>query len=731
MSILGQFQAFKEESLTRHTLFKIGIWIAVVIIFTNIITYLQVSTKIETQIFAQLKSYIAERGRGENNIFELALDNHELLKEVLLEQLQSPPDMNYQAIFDSHFTRYKDGVIRNRAEDFDGEKNSCVYIHPTLPLSNELKRLVVIFYQLTNQYGQAWLKRFDNTYIFTADNIFTRFSPDYPAWCEEAKPDFDVKQKEFYQLAELKNNPHRKSVWTGVYYDSEASQWFVSIITPVVLNGQNIAYIGNNIDLNELLERTLRQRLENGYNMIIAADGRLIVHPRWIYKMIERGGHFNIRTDGDTQLKHMFDLISAVETEDVVEDKENYQYLGVTKMETTGWYFVVVFPKVFFAQIAWETAQLILILGSLSLLIVLSILYVIMYRQIAKPLTELLVATRRLGNHDFNMHFDFKRKDELGRLAESFQTMAMILGAREQQLLDYANDLEIYTLELTRAKEAAEAANITKSQFIANVSHELRTPLNAIIGYSEMLQEDAVDFGEEGFISDLQKIHTAGRHLLGLINDILDISKIEAGKMDIYTETFDVQLLLDEVVITVQPLVSKSGNTLLIEYGDNLSEMHADLTKIRQSLLNLLSNASKFTEKGVITLSVKRHSLIPGDKRSDWFEFRITDTGIGMTDTQKRKLFQAFTQVDASTTRKYGGTGLGLAITKRFTEMMGGNISVESELGRGSTFKIRLPAKVIIGKASATLDIQLKTPTPPSPVKPIEVKSITNTTQSI
>lgn len=731
MSILGQVRAFKEESLTRHTLFKIGIWIAVVIIFTNIITYLQVSTKIETQIFAQLKSYIAERGRGENNIFELALDNHELLREVLLEQLQSPPDMNYQAIFDGHFTRYKDGVTRNRAEDFDGEKNSCVYIHPTLPLSNELKQLVVIFYQLTNQYGQAWLKRFDNTYIFTADNIFTRFSPNYPAWCEEAKPDFDVKQKEFYQLAAPKNNPHRKSVWTGVYYDSEASQWFVSIITPVVLNGQNIAYIGNNIDLNELLERTLRQRLENGYNMIIAADGRLIVHPRWIYKMIERGGHFNIRTDGDMQLKHMFDLISAVETEDVVEDKENYQYLGVTKMETTGWYFVVVFPKVFFAQIAWETAQLILILGSLSLLVVLSILYVIMHRQIAKPLTELLVATRRLGNHDFNMHFDFKRKDELGRLAESFQTMAMILGAREQQLLDYANDLEIYTLELTRAKEAAEAANITKSQFIANVSHELRTPLNAIIGYSEMLQEDAVDFGEEGFISDLQKIHTAGRHLLGLINDILDISKIEAGKMDIYTETFDIQSLLDEVVITVQPLVTKSGNTLLIEYGDNLSEMHADLTKIRQSLLNLLSNASKFTEKGVITLSVKRHSLIPGDKRSDWFEFRITDTGIGMTDTQKRKLFQAFTQVDASTTRKYGGTGLGLAITKRFTEMMGGNISVESELGRGSTFKIRLPAKVIIGKAAATLDIQMKTPTPPSPVKPIEVKSITNTTQSI
>ncbi|NJO15919.1 MAG: HAMP domain-containing protein [Thioploca sp.] len=730
MSILGHFQAFNEESLTRHTLFKIGIWIAVVIIFTNIITYLKVSTKIETQIFAQLKSYIAERGRGENNIFELALDNQELLKEVLLEQLQSPPDMNYQAIFDSHFTRYPDGVIRNRAEDFDGEKNSCVYIHPTLPLSNELKQLVVTFYQLTNQYGQAWLKRFDNTYIFTTDNIFTRFSPNYPAWCEEAKPDFDVKQKEFYQLAEPQNNPHRETIWTGVYYDSEASQWFVSIITPVEIDGHNIAYIGNNIDLNELLERTLRQRLENSYNMIIAADGRLIVHPRWVYKMIERGGHFNIRTDGDMQLKHMFDLISAVETEDVVEDKENYQYLGVTKMETTGWYFVVVFPKVFFAQIAWETAQLILILGSLSLLIVLSILYVIMHRQIAKPLTELLVATRRLGNHDFDMHFDFKRKDELGRLAESFQTMAMILGAREQQLLDYANDLEIYTLELTRAKEAAEAANITKSQFIANVSHELRTPLNAIIGYSEMLQEDAVDFGEEGFISDLQKIHTAGRHLLGLINDILDISKIEAGKMDIYTETFDVQSILDEVVITVQPLVTKSGNTLLIEYGDNLGEMHADLTKIRQSLLNLLSNASKFTEKGVITLSVRRHSLIPGDKRSDWFEFRITDTGIGMTDTQKRKLFQAFTQADASTTRKYGGTGLGLAITKRFTEMMGGNISVESELGRGSTFKIRLPAKIIVGKVSATMDIQMKTPIPPSPIKPIEVTPITNTIRS-
>jgi PAS domain S-box-containing protein len=237
---------------------------------------------------------------------------------------------------------------------------------------------------------------------------------------------------------------------------------------------------------------------------------------------------------------------------------------------------------------------------------------------------------------------------------------------------------------LAKAKLAAEATTLAKSQFLANMSHELRTPLNAIIGYSEMSIEEMSDLGVPSLIPDIQKIHGAGQHLLGLINNILDLSKVEAGKIELFLETFEIPTLLTDVAATLRPLMKKNHNSLVINCPDKIGSMYGDITKLRQSLFNLLSNASKFTESGTITLAVEREEV-------NWIAFRVSDTGIGMTPEQQAKLFQSFTQADASTTRKYGGTGLGLVITQQFCQLMGGDIHVTSVAGTGTTFTMRLP----------------------------------------
>jgi signal transduction histidine kinase/CheY-like chemotaxis protein len=318
---------------------------------------------------------------------------------------------------------------------------------------------------------------------------------------------------------------------------------------------------------------------------------------------------------------------------------------------------------------------------------------------VSRPIRSMANAMKDLAGGNMEAEFSVTdRHDEIREMSEAVGVFkeSMI------QVRELAEKQRSAAIEIGEAKEAAEAANSAKSAFLANMSHELRTPMNAILGYSEMLIEEAEDLGQEEFVPDLQKIHQAGSHLLALINDVLDLSKVEAGKMDLYIETFEVGPMIDAVVATIDPLVKKNGNRLRVEVDPMLTEMRADLTKVRQALFNLLSNAAKFTREGEVALVAEREA---GDGEG-WIRLAVSDTGIGIAPDKLERVFEEFSQAEESTLREFGGTGLGLTISRRFCQMMGGDITVESAVGRGSTFTVRLPMQVAsdAGRAEAVAE---------------------------
>ena len=491
-------------------------------------------------------------------------------------------------------------------------------------------------------------------------------------------------------------------VWTEPYFDEGGGNIYMTTFTePFFTKGQFTGVATIDIPLEPLKQLISSLRGGQGQRFLLLSAQQLILYS-------DNAAYIGRSIKDVFQELGRPDVAIALEQASVSRDTHmlqlagwesaHTQWINPAMIESGGWMLLSIQDEHrALAFLTHQQARAVTILGSVFVLSIVAIWLLLAW--VTRPLRTLSQAVEEIGKGKLDTNIKRQSQDEIGDLAASFSNMVRQLSSRETALKELnenlekrvkerTNELTLLQVGLEEARDAAEAANAAKSAFLANMSHELRTPMNAILGYSEMLIEEAEDLEQDDFISDLQKINQAGTHLLALINDVLDLSKIESGKMEAFAEPIDLNSLIDEVSATAQPLMEKNSNRFSIERGQQLGSAQQDRTKIRQTLFNLLSNSAKFTKQGTVTLRVERIQ----QHGEEWLSFAVSDTGIGIAADKIEHVFEEFTQADDSTTRDYGGTGLGLAISRRFCKLLGGDLSIHSELGEGSTFTIHLPA---------------------------------------
>jgi signal transduction histidine kinase/ActR/RegA family two-component response regulator len=682
--------------LARQALSKTSLVVAFVIIASTTISYFYIFDLLERKTKQKLRQYVSERSQNEQALFNLAQDNVEFVKKAYLKQLATTSKEDYSEQYEQFFVKSPDGVTRNRPE-YPFDEYAALFLDDDLAVDAEIERLAVIGFHLATGYGRAWNNRFPNLYFVSPQNFCIGYWPSFN-WPAAVTADFNETEEEYFYISTPEHNPERETVWTGVYLDSVAQQWMVSVISPIYWQDEHIMSVGQDVPLNDLIARTINQTLEGTYNIIFREDGHLIAHPELKDKISENEGELTLMETGNANLQRIFQLVQNYEGLPlVINDEQGEQFLALTKLEGPDWYFVTVFPKSILSKQASEIAIFVLLLGTGALVLEIIFLSGVLRRNITKPLTELTTATAEIASKNLAVKVNESKNNELGRLATSFNQMARQLQ-QSFQALEQANSslearVEERTRELQEAKEAADRANQSKSEFLANMSHELRTPLNAILGMSEGLQDEIFGPVNQKQLQACQVIERSGSHLLDLINDILDIAKIESGKVELNCAPTKITKLCQSSLTLIKQQAFNKSIKVETKLPPHLPTLVVDERRIRQVLINLLSNAVKFTpEGGQITLEVSlQQSSLDTDGGSNWVHITVADTGIGIAQADLEQLFQPFMQIDSALNRNYQGTGLGLALVKHLVELHHGKVSVKSEVGVGSRFTIELP----------------------------------------
>ncbi|MBE9561938.1 MAG: HAMP domain-containing protein, partial [Proteobacteria bacterium] len=488
-----------------------SIRISLIIIAVTLLSYWHVMSNLELQVIEQLDKYIVERGHRDSNLFKLAEDNQALFKKEYLARLKMADNEVFQAQFEQLFVKLDDGTTRLRPEFFHGAKQSngsvikemTSFIPQNLTISPEFLRQHMVAYDLVSSYGPVWSNRFLDIYTSTPQNTCIVYFPEV-AWASDMPSDYDMTKEEYVYIADTVHNPSRETVWTGTLYDPVSKTWMVSCETPIDVEGQHVLTVGVDILLNELLERTINDHIEGNYNMIFRDDARLIAHHEKMADIQEKAGLYDILQSTDQSLIRIFQLVKEkASKQTVIDDVEGNNYLAVTKIVGPDWYFVTVYPKSLLAGLAFDTACFILFLGVISLLIEITVLFLVLRKQVAQPLQKFLGATQQIATGNFNIeatqHLPLTREDEIGELAHSFNNMAGQLKTSfdtlDAKVIERTAQLDDKIAELIQTrKELVESEKMASlGGLVAGVAHEINTPIGIGVTAASTLADRTIE----------------------------------------------------------------------------------------------------------------------------------------------------------------------------------------------------------------------------------------------
>lgn len=656
-----------------HTILKsVSIRVLIVIIISSVISYLHLYNSTENNIQDSLQKYVGERAKREEALFLLAESNQQLLKEETIKRFKQKPTKEELLKFDKLLKLYPDGTIRNRKELYDGKESAGVFIPPGLKMTAELKHRIVIMKELIENYGKAFRNRFKDTYFITPENIVVLYWPDTPNWTMDLPADFDLQKEEYSWGSNVVNNPSRKPVWTGAFYDDVSKTWMSSAVTPIDGPGWSVT-AGHDVMLDEFVARVSNEHMKGTYNMIFRKDGRIIAHPKLLTTIENGKGVLNLKTVNDHYLKQIFDTVMADKdpidnTPKIISRSDLKDVIVYNKIGGPEWYFVTVLPRSLITANALSGIIFIIVLALASLALQIAFLYYGLKREVIEPLRSLEESVKRISKGVYQSRVETERTDEIGQLAHSFNTMAQTIQNNEQSLLDKVE-------ERTKQIDDQKAILIQKSklaslgQMAGGIAHEINTPLSII----NMKLDQALDRISEKDYSE--------EYMIDSINVVLKttdrIAKIVRGLKFFAREGTNLpkhNVLMDSIIDNTMGLCSEkmAQDKIHFEIIKNYeSTMTIDCrpVEISQVMLNLLNNSHD-----AIMEKPDRWIKLTVSDLGESVEISVTDCGAGIPGDIQDKILQPF-----FTTKEVGkGTGLGLSISHGIVQAHSGKFFIDN-----------------------------------------------------